>query len=132
MTIILVTGRTLDEPSLSDQGIAAWRTLRAAAYDATLDRLVFTTSARRGLAYTPEELAVLFEMLFEIALAFPGERSSALAAATDLVVWDTTPRGPSDASVQLADPTRFWQDHLVAACSGVAPVFGQLFGRLPF
>jgi len=132
ITVLLVAGRALGEPSLSDQGIDAWRTLRTAAYDATLGRLVFSTSVRRGLAYTPEELAVAFEMLFEVALAFPGERSSALAAAADLVVWDTTPQGPSDATVQLTDPAGFWQDHLVAACSGIAPVFGQSFGRSPF
>ena len=123
---LLGAARALGEPRFSEEARDAWHTLRDAVFDPTLQRLVFSAGIRHGLTYTPEEAAVVFGMLHEVALSFPEERRGVYATATQILEQDILA-----ARVQLADAAELWQAHLSVDCHGLAPVFGRYIGELP-
>ena len=77
------------------------------------------------MAYTPGELAVLFEMLLELA-SLSETQGDAFATASSLLLIDTVA-----SRVQLTDDSSFWQSHMGVLCDGLAGVLGRYSGTLP-
>jgi uncharacterized repeat protein (TIGR01451 family) len=122
--LLLVAGRALGDNSLSEAGLAAWRTFAATARDRD-GRLVASTLARAGWRYSPEEAALAFELLGDVARADPSLAGEAALLAADILLADVL-----EERIQLRTAVGYWSEHVGIACFDAAPVFAVRIGPI--
>jgi hypothetical protein len=122
--LLLVAGRALGDNSLSEAGLAAWRTFAATSLDSE-GRLVVSSLARMGWRYSPAEAALAFELLGDVARADPSLAAEAAVLAADILLVDVL-----EERVQLRTAVGYWSEHVGIACFDAAPAFAVRIGPI--
>jgi len=123
---LLLAGDALNKDRYRITALSGWEAIVSRTYESGIDGYILSPQARRGWGHTPGQLGIVFDLLAAIA-SHPAEQAHALRVANDLLLTNVI----AD-RVQLVSPTEAWNVHTQFRCSGIAPVFGQHRGILPF
>ena len=123
---LMLAGNALSEARYHTAAFSGWETLVNRTYQSQIDGVVLSPQAMRGWGHTPGQLGIVFDLLAVIA-THPDKQAEALRVATSLLLTNAI-----DDRIQLISSTNYWNLHAQLRCSGIAPVFGQHRGILPF
>jgi hypothetical protein len=125
LIVLAIAGDTLSNDLYRLAVLGSWDVFLARHYEATTGGYMFSPQAARGWGHTPGQLAIVFDLLGELA-RYPGEALDTLSIADALLITNVI-----EDRVQLVSPAKYWTSHSQYRCSGIASVFAEHHGILP-
>ncbi|MCK5828035.1 hypothetical protein KAH43_05865, partial [Candidatus Bipolaricaulota bacterium] len=125
LIVLAIAGDTLSNDLYRSAALSDWNMFLARHYEATTSGYIFSPQATRGWGHTPGQLAIVFDLLGELA-RYPGEALGTQSIANALLTTNVI-----EDRVQLVSPTEYWTSHSQVRCSEIASVFAEHHGILP-